>query len=214
MYATTRQMIDAVIEEANGGQMQSNTGGVTVGQVQMLLNQMRCKAAFERHFFDRRNDDITIDDAFVRVWDDVSVQFNERRKLWYCDLPTPFLDLPRYMGIVHVGPLEDPFTQYIVRSSGHLAITAGSPAEAMHGLPYCFPEGDGKLFLMNVNTGEKLVDKLLVKLVPGMYWDELDAPTGIPASMQADIVMKLVQWFSGIRQIPVDSSNDGNKNTL
>ncbi len=214
MYATTRQMIDAVLESINGGQPQSNYGGVTPGMVHMALNQARCAAVFARHFNDRRNGDIAIDDAFVYTFPEgLDVLLDQNRKMYYFELPFPFLDLPRLMGINHVGPMEDPFTQYIVRHGGHLAVSAASEAKAMGGLPFCFPEGR-RIYLMNVNDGEYLVKKVFVKVVPGMAWDDLDAETGIPSSLQSDILNRLIQQFSGVRQLPADNSNDANKNTL
>lgn len=213
-YATTRNMIDAVIEAVNGGQTQGNLGGITPGQVHFALNQARCAAVFRRHFQDRANGDITIDDAFVHRFEEgLEVLIDQNRKAYYIELPFPFLDLPRLMGIVHVGPMEDPWTQYVVRHSGHLAVSIGSAAQDMGGIPYCFPEGQ-RIYLMNVNTGEFLVKRVFVKVVPGMAWDDLDAPTAIPSSMQQDVVAQLIQKFSGVRQVPADQSNDGNKNTL
>lgn len=211
MKYTNRIIVDQIIRRINGGDPLPDGGGVHPNDVLAAIGEHRTKAVWEKHFNDRREGEIGIDDSFVVVYEDCAVEFSNSRGLYFTELPVIPLDLPRGMGLYHVGPMKDPFTQYVIRKPGHLAISAASDARDLGGIPYCWQEGK-KIFFGNVNIADAVVDKVLLKIVPGLEWMDMDSEQiGIPGSMVEAVIEIIVQKLGGQRQVPQDKAVDGNK---
>jgi len=153
----------------------------------------------------------SVNGDYVYSFDDIIPVFDDRKKMYYLELPSTYIDLPNHTGVTMVAKMESQDMPYIPVTQEFLSLSRGLHITNLQGRKPCFIENT-KIYLPKLKAVESTCHHL-VKLVCGM--DEVDEmeSLNIPTDIQAFVVDALVQKFSVQQQAPKDIISDNLKAT-
>ena len=150
---------------------------------------------------------LTLDGAYLTVFNNVPIQFDSNRDVFYSDIPFQYASLPHDMGVYRVALMQDRFNDFVRVPSGGAFMFNGMET---------FRETNHKLYELKGSRIEYLDvtlenKEVLIEGVALVEDFEVDNDIGIPADIQAMVVARSVELLSTQKQIPQDKVNDNVK---
>lgn len=160
-------------------------------------------AIMKQYYIDYNSEGFAeLNGAFIGVFEDVAIQYNEKRKVNFLELPAKLAPIPMDRAIQFVGPMENEANQFKLVSQKELSTLIPR-------LPFTkktFATVEGKtLVLRNLPD---VVKKALVKMVVSITDLDDDDNVGIPAGGEIEVINIVVEFFLGVRRLPENKLND------
>jgi len=158
----------------------------------------------------------SVDDQFVTSFEWLTVTDPSNNGLSYIAIPANYANLPKNQGIQEVYFQNDfsarkkkYYDPVIITSFKDRSTYRNSHANNLEGRISCFPKGGSLYFDRGgVNNTYGPIGMRLVIRDSGAISDS--APYPIPADLEREVIMKVVDWFRNRRQQPVDLIKDNN----
>jgi hypothetical protein len=150
---------------------------------------------------------LTLDGAYLTVFNNIPIQYDSNRDVFYSDIPFQYASLPHDMGVYRVALMQDRFNDFVRIPSG---------GAFMFNSMETFRETNHKLYELKGSRIEYLDvtlknKEVLIEGVALVEDFEEDNDIGIPADIQAMVVARSVELLSTQKQIPQDKVNDNVK---
>jgi len=152
------------------------------------------------------------DGAWIKVFDDVTIQWDSKRKVCYFSLPCPIVNIPNDEGLYSVAPLEDETTQHVITKKGQFAVFNELEASVLDfGIYACYLEGDRVFFPEMPST--KIDCPLAVTLIPDTAGLDVSEPINVPGTVIKTMIDLILDLSKGQVTYHNKKSNDQNPNT-
>ena len=204
---TKGQIIELIILRVNGGRLTNDTK-VRREDVEVLLSAAINYALLGQYtLYKRETGDNNIPEPYIATYPNVETNYDQDRELYYIDLPSGIMVLPKNYGLQSVSPMKGVanFVQTNFNDRHHNQYYTNS----FRDVTLFWMEGD-KVYFQNLPTG---VDKILVRLIQSFKELEDDDELAIPGGLEIDILKLMTEWFAGQRSFPADMKPDNSDNT-
>lgn len=144
-----------------------------------------------------------INPAFLGIYEDVEVQFNERRKKYYLTMPSRLVPMDIHKSVPYIGPMHNEANEFIWITQQDL-FNLGNDLTLVTNDVFCMLEG---MTVILINLPDAVKTVLIKKLVTMMDLKD-DDYVPIPAGMEIDVINMIVEFFIGVRKLPEDKKPD------
>jgi hypothetical protein len=125
----------------------------------------------------------SVSPLFLSVYEDVAIEFNEKRNRYYVTLPASPISLPHGLATYSIGPMQDEEAAFIPLPAGWKALAKGQPHSTLEGNIGYEQEGNRVYLVQGYDTNPEYktyLKKVLVKMVADISSledeDELPVP--------------------------------------
>lgn len=150
--------------------------------------------------------------GFLLPFEDVPIEFNEKRNEYFSKLPARQLLIDGDGGIQQVSPMEDQQLVYIKRKHGALSTYRNLEAGNLLGRTSYYPEGD-KIFYVALPKIMQKDGTVLIKQIASVESIDPDSALPIPSMSEIALFNTVSTILEQERQIPQDRNNDSSPNT-
>lgn len=210
MATTLYRIAEQALRRISGGQ---NTADTAVKIQELILAAQQVYAQFVKAnlFENRREGEYDVNGSFIYSFENVPVQFDTNKNLYYADMPSTYIALPNEMGINHVSSMKSQFIGFVRVNPNFLSQSYNLKIGGLLGHKGYWAENN-KLYFVNMDK-LNANDNVLIKLVVALdnidpYEDEL----GIPPEITDQIVQALYEKYLPTEvQVPEDTLNNNKK---
>lgn len=201
----TKRGYEELIEQELARQNANNDQQVIRGYIGVYMAAMLNYVILKQYYIDLKTDGSSeIQGLFYAVYNNVPVLKDEARNAYYLDLPQKIVSLPKDKGIPYIGSMQDDNQFPILGQSNMFASKNWLQFVTW---TFCQIEGQ-RVYLKNVaaSTGELLKTVgVLVKMVVDIYSMSDDSEVPVPAGLETEFIMGVVDFFLGKKQIVQDT---------
>lgn len=201
----TRVIIVEQILSLLAGGKDSRGGRWAYQEIALAVNQIRNTLARDFFYAGLKSGDSFTDPNWISSFDNVDVQKDTDRNLWYSNLPAAPIALPDGKGINMVSYQKDQYNQFIPLKNGSMWMFGESGEMDLQGNTGFFQEGKKIYFPNYQSTG---YDKVLIKLVADSADLTDDDFFAVPPDVMEQIVKTVVGMYAPMQNKPVDLSNN------
>lgn len=199
---TRLALAQQVIRILNGGRTTKDSRWKEQ-EIELALNEIR-NALAEIYFFQAlKNGGNSLDSAWFTTFENVPVQLDTNRNMWYSDLPSLPIALPDKKGINMVTLMKDFYTQIIPMSNTSLWMFGESGTMDLQNNMGYFQDEQRIYYVNYIQNNYNLV---LIDMVVNSMDIASDKLFPAPANVYEIMVDKCVQKYQP--RIPVDVSNN------
>lgn len=200
-------IVEQILRLLDGGRNARN-GRWKYQEIALSLNQARNTLARDFFYAGLKSGDSFTDPNWISSFNEVDVQKDTDRNLWYSNLPATPIALPDGKGINMVSYQKDQYNQFIPLKNGSMWMFGEVGGEMdLQGNTGFFQEGKKIYFPNYQSTG---YDKVLIKLVADSADLGDDDFFAVPPDAMEQIVKTVVSMYAPFSQKPVDMKNDNN----
>lgn len=145
----------------------------------------------------------SINQAFLGIYEDVAVQFNDRRKKYFITLPSRLVPMEINQSVPYIGPMHNEANEFIWITQQDL-FNIGEDLTLVTNDVFALLEGMN-VILINLPDAVKTI--LIKKLVTMMDLTDNDY-VPIPAGLELEVIDLIVEFFLGVRKLPEDKKPD------
>lgn len=143
-----------------------------------------------------------INGALLGIFEDVPVQYNEKRKKHFVELPTRLMPIPMDRAIPYLGPMDDESNQFMLYGARDVI----NISDVINFTDRAVGQVEGnKVYISNLPDSVKTV---LIKMLQSISDIGVDDIIGIPAGSEREVVNIVVEFFLGVRRMPENKLND------
>lgn len=172
------------------------------GEIQELLEAVKnaIGTVVKNNWFQNKNEGVSeIAGQYVYSFKNIAPSFDEDLEMYYCEIPSSYIDLPHEQGVNLVSWMKSQSLPFIRISNGSLALYYGTDSETMQGNKIYFVESN-RIYFPNIVDSEVSSDaKLLLKLSVALDAVDDEAPITISPDVQ-DLVVNIVLQKYGIKK--------------
>jgi hypothetical protein len=174
-------------------------------EIALSVNEVRNTAARDFFYLGLKTGDSYIDPAWLSSYENIQLQLDTNRSLWYCTLPALPIAIPEGKGISTVSLMQDQYSLFIPLKNNSMWLYNESGQMDLQGNTGYFQEGL-KLFFPNYQPNG--IDTVLIKEVANSQDITDDEFFPCPPDIYEQIVKTVMSMYLPMEQKPVDMSND------
>jgi hypothetical protein len=147
-----------------------------------------------------------VDGSFIYTFDDVAVEKDTRRDLYYSVMPSSTITLPNEMGIFHVSLVQDQSNPFVRLPNGYMGLMEALDVAGMENRKMFFQDGT-RIYYTNI-TGADGITSVLLKLVVSLDGIDDEEEINVPNDIQLKILNIAVEAYKTQMLKPTDKSPD------
>lgn len=192
----------------HGGHLTSDIQ-FTYPQAVLAVGQARDMLLRNLFWENKRLGEGDIDGAFIKDYDEVTIQLDTKKNMYYSDLPAQVVGLANDMGVYQILSQENQEASYVRIPNGTLSLTRGLEVSTMSGRQTFFKEGD-RVYYPKLRK-RNLPCSVLMKLIPSSASLSEDDYGYMTAELEMQVVQAVVQMYGPANSIMNDVGNDNIK---
>ena len=208
MAATKRQLAEQNLRIIHGGDIHEDSQ-MDEREVWISIDQVRAKLIKHEIVANRKAGSFDISGDFISSFEDVVVQKDSKKDLFFSLIPVKYVILPDDMGLYQVSFMEDQTSPLLRMPNGAVGMFNGLQASGLGGRIGYWVEKD-RIYYHNF---DKRYDdsKMLLKLVASTADFDADDELPIPSDREDELVRSVLELYGVHRDTPNDKSNDNVK---
>lgn len=205
MATTKHSLADQALRILSGGDI-SKDSETTIREMMIAISQARDFIVRRELWNLMKMDDVDIPGEYITSFEDVKTLKDDKKNMFYSDLPAEYLDLPRNMGIYQISLMQDQYNAFVPVTASFLSMFRGLAAQSLEGRKSYFPER-GRIYYPEMTEADSIKEVLIKEVVASADIDEDDL-FPIPADKEYEVIQMAIQMYSTQKQIPNDQLND------
>jgi hypothetical protein len=208
MATTKHQIAEQALRMLSGGDV-SKDSEITIREMMLAVSQARDFVIRQELWQLIAMGDVDVVGEYICSYEDEPVLFDDKRDMFYSEIPAEYINLPRNMGVYQISLMKDQFNAFVPVSSSFLSMHRGMASQNLNGQKGYLVE-KGRVYYTGLEASDD-IEKVLIKLVAASSEIEEDDIFPIPADKEMEVIKMAVQMYSTQLQIPNDQVNDNQK---
>ena len=206
MSLTTKYKLAEQAQRILSGGTPTDDSQISLQELMIAVSQAFASVVRRNYFEGKAVGEPHVNGAFIYSFNDIVVNKDVNKSLYYSELPSTTVTLPYDMGVYQISRMKDQRSSFIPLQNGFSALFEGLKSFKLEGRIGYYLE-NGRVYYENMDVKNK-VDTVLMKLIApiGSVSDEDDI--NIPDDMQLEIVTMAIQIYATEQQIPHDEQSD------
>jgi hypothetical protein len=191
-------------------------GGHKTADIQFTYNQMVIAVGQSRDFLlrslfweNKRLGEGDIDGAFIKDYDEVSIQLDSKKNMYYSDLPAQVMGLANDLGVYQILWQENQESSFVRIPNGTLSLMRGLEVSTMAGRQTFFKEGD-KVYYPKLRK-KNMPCSVLMKLIPSSASLSEDDYSYMTSELELQVIQSVVSIYAPANATMNDVGNDNIK---
>jgi hypothetical protein len=197
-----RQIAEVIMGRLNGGKANRDSK-VTIRDAMFAIDEARNKLIrdmFNEAYREHGEWDMTFE-VLQEYY--VTSKYDDKKKIWYVELPVSVIDLYEGRGVYHVSRTGEEYNDFVPQKSGSVSLFHGLEANNIEGQKGYIPRGN----ILELRGTDK-EDDILLRLIPNSHhigdWESY----ALPGSLEQMVVRMAMEELSPQANIPADENND------
>jgi len=182
---------------------------VEIQEVVLAVSQAFATVVKNQYFAAKAIGEQMINGNLIYAFEDIEVQKDSKKGLFFSELPSTTINLPYDMGVHQISRMKDQKRIFIPVQNGFSGLFEGLKSQKLSGRIGYYLEND-RVYYENMTVTNE-VSTVLMKLVVPLSSLDVDDEVNVPDDIQGEIIAGVVQLYSIEQQAPHDETSDLNK---
>lgn len=182
---------------------------ITIQELVLAVSQAFASVVKNQYFAAKAIGEQMINGNLIYAFEDIEVQKDAKKGLFFSILPSTTIDLPYDMGIHQISRMKDQARVFIPLQNGFSGLFEGLKSHKLAGRIGYYLEND-RVYYENMTVTNE-VSTVLMKLVVPLSVLDVDDEVNVPDDIQSEIISGVVQLYSIEQENPHDEISDLNK---
>ena len=202
---TKYALAELALRRLSGGDI-SKDSEINIREMMLAVSQARDFVVRQELWQLLAMGEVDIAGEYITTYEDVAIHKDDKKNLYYSDIPANYINLPKDMGVYQISLMQDQFNSFVPTSSTFFSMYRGLLSQDLGGRKGYFVEGK-RVYYTNMASADD-IEKALFKLVVSSSEVDEDDIFPIPADKEMEVINMAVQSYLQMKQIPNDQLND------